>query len=131
MIYGLGVHKVNVQFLTPFGHASAHRAPDPESIWRRLGPLVARWRKKLQIEFVNAIPCQAGKYFRHAVVDVGKHSREMVFVNASPRNLADYLASRRRRQRACRACESAIACEGVYQFAETPGRIPSRSEGAC
>jgi len=47
--------------------------------------------------------------------DVGKHGRDMVFVNAPRRNLAAYLDRRRRKTAACAACEHAVACAGFYE----------------
>lgn len=116
-VHGLGVEKVNVQFVTPFGRAAGVPGEDDAAIIRRLAPALKRWRGKLRIELVNALPCRARSL---AVVEpeLGKHSREMVFVDAPPQNLAAYLDARRRKTDACLACDAAIACAGFYVFGE-------------
>ena len=111
-VHGLGVEKVNVQFLTPFGHAARARPEDPKTLWRRLTPALRTWRRRLRIDLVNAVPCQAGGLSP----DLGKHGREMVFADAPPQNLAAYLDARRRKAAACRSCEHAVGCAGFYVF---------------
>ncbi|MFI5360697.1 MAG: radical SAM protein [Elusimicrobiota bacterium] len=124
-VHGLGVEKVNVQFVTPFGRAAGGCAEDDPNILSRLSPAISRWRGRLQIELVNALPCRAPG---PAAVEpeLGKHSREMVFVDAPPQNLAAYLDVRRRKAGACLACEAAIGCAGFYVFGGgAPARHPS------
>jgi len=115
-IHGLGVEKVNVQFVTPFGHAARSRPDDPRLLWRHLAPALRAWRRKLRIDLVNAIPCQAGRHLPGLRPELGKHGREMVFVDAPPQNLAAYLDARRRKTGLCLACEHAVACAGFYVF---------------
>jgi MoaA/NifB/PqqE/SkfB family radical SAM enzyme len=112
----LGVEKVNVQFVTPFGHAARARPDDPRAIWRRLGPALRAWRRRLRIDLVNAVPCQAGGRLPGLAPELGKHGREMVFADAPPQNLAAYLDARRRKTGVCLACEHAAACAGFYVF---------------
>jgi MoaA/NifB/PqqE/SkfB family radical SAM enzyme len=121
--HGLGVKKVNVQFVTPFGHAARSRPDDPRLLWRHLAPALRAWRKKLRIDLVNAVPCLAGKAFPALAPDLGKHGREMVFADAPPQNLAAYLDARRRQTGVCLACEHAVGCAGFYVFG---GRRPQR-----
>jgi len=116
LINELGVKKVNVQFATPFGGAARARRGDISRILGGLAPAVTEWRKRLDIELVNANPCEISKHFPESIPEVGKHSREMVFVDSPPQNLASYLDGRRRKTAACRVCEYAVACAGFYVF---------------
>ena len=114
-VRGLGVKKVNIQFVTPFGHA-VRAAQNRNVLWPQIAPAIRRWQGRLQIQVINAIPCQASRHFLTSQPEVGKHSREMVFVDASPRNLAAYLDAKREKTAACRACEFSIGCSGFYVF---------------
>jgi MoaA/NifB/PqqE/SkfB family radical SAM enzyme len=115
-VHGLGARKVNVQFVTPFGHAARSRVDDNGAIWRHLAPALRIWRRKLRIDLINAIPCQAGRLLPGLKPDLGKHGRDMVFADAPPQNLAAYLDARRRHNGACRQCEHAVGCAGLYTF---------------
>jgi len=119
-VHGLGVEKVNVQFVTPFGHATSSRPPDPATLWRRLAPALRAWRRKLRIDLVNAVPCQAGGRLPGLRPELGKHGRDMVFADAPPQNLAAYLDARRRHTGACLSCEHAVGCAGLYIFEGRP-----------
>lgn len=117
-MHGLGVEKVNVQLVTPFGHA-AHSSSDQGDLWPQIAPAIRRWKGRLAIQIINALPCQQPLHLLSSPLEVGKHSREMVFVDAPPKNLAAYLDERRRTTNACRACEFSIGCSGFHIF---PGR---------
>jgi hypothetical protein len=117
--HGLGVEKVNVQFVTPFGLAAALPGEDDEALLSHLVPAVAAWGSWLSIQLVNALPCRT-KGLPAAAPDLGKHSRDMVFVDAEPRNLASYLDAKRRKDECCVSCEHSIGCAGFYVFAEEP-----------
>lgn len=123
----LGVGRVNVQFVTPFGNAAALPPDDVKGLCRHLAAAKAEWREALEIELVNAIPCQVAKDFPDLRPEVGKHSRDMAFVDASPRNLAAYLETKRRKTGACLACEYSVGCAGFYVFGEG-GRVESPVE---
>ena len=115
LVHRLGVRQVNIQFVTPFGRAATAAPQDSRSIWRHLAPAWKAWRGRLDLALVNAVPCQVPAGLPGWAPDVGKHGRDMVFVNAPRRNLAAYLDRRRRKTAACAACEHAVACAGFYE----------------
>ena len=117
-VRALGVEKVNVQFVTPFGSAAAGPAEDMQRLGAPLAEAVSRWRRDLRIELVNAIPCRLAKYFPEIKPEVGKNSRDMAFADAPPENLAAYLAAKRLKTEACQGCEFSIGCAGFYVFGE-------------
>ncbi len=114
----LGVETLNLQFVTPFGRAKNASHGDAADLCRALGPAVAEWGKVLRIQFVNALPCRLEGLFPETEPELGKHSREMVFVDSPARNLAAYLDAQRRKNSECAPCEHAVACGGHYVFEE-------------
>lgn len=112
----LGVDGVNLQFITPFGRAKNRAQGEPEALCRLLAPAVAEWGKALKIRFVNALACRLAGLTAEPEPDLGKHSREMVFVDSPPQNLAAYLDARRKKTPECDPCEFAVACAGHYVF---------------
>jgi MoaA/NifB/PqqE/SkfB family radical SAM enzyme len=126
-VHGLGIEKVNVQLVTPFGLAAASPGEDDETLLGQLAPAVASWGSRLRIELVNALPCRS-KGLPAAPPELGKHSRDMVFVDAEPENLASYLDAKRRKDEDCLSCEHSIGCAGFYVFAE--GKAEPVARGA-
>lgn len=124
LAHGLGVQRVNVQLVTPFGRAAASRGEDDEALLRLLAPAAALWGSRLRIELVNALPCRGGSL--RAPPELGKHSRDMVFVDAAPENLASYLDAKRRKDERCLACEHSIGCAGFYVFDERRSEAAAR-----
>lgn len=115
-IHGLGVKKVNVQFLTPFGLGNVSGYEDMPEACRHLVVALEKWRLLVNIEIVNAIPCQTKDYFQWHEPEVGKFSRVMVFADSPAMNLAMYLDQRRRKTEICLQCQFSIVCSGFYEY---------------
>lgn len=115
-VHGLGVEKVNVQFVTPFGRAADAPAADQEELCRPLAAAVKRWDGKVRVDLVNGLPCRVGRHFPGAVPELGKLSRDMAFVDAAPSNLAAYLDAKRVKTDECRSCEFSVGCAGFHAF---------------
>jgi len=127
-IHNLGVEKVNVQFITPFGNASSSPPGNIKKICRYVASALKEWQDSLRIELVNAVPCQVVEFFPEFETEVGKHSRDMVFIGTPPRNLADYLDAKREKTNVCHSCEFSVGCSGFYVFEKRDTRkIKSRS----
>ncbi len=114
----LGVRKINVQFLTPFGRAEEHLVPDPAEIAPTLMQLIDIYKARIRTYLINVPFCFFSGYEDYVVGDVLKLQRNMVFVTQEKVNLFEYLAGTRERTDQCADCAFSVACEGFYSFAE-------------
>ncbi len=112
----LGVEKVNVQLLTPFGNAAAAPGRGDFDVYGHAARALRRRKKTPAVQLVNVVPCLLAGHARGVPAELGKHGREMVFVDAAPRNLAAYLDARRHKTDQCRGCEFDIGCGGFHVF---------------
>lgn len=120
LVHGLGVRRLTLQFLTPFGRATRDQAPDPAVVAAEVRRLVERWGSRLHLGLVNLPLCQLPGLERLVAPDLGKRQRHMVFVDDEAVNLAAYLAARRVRRPACAPCPFASCCAGFYELPEAP-----------
>jgi MoaA/NifB/PqqE/SkfB family radical SAM enzyme len=126
LVRQLGVSKLNVQFVTPFGRARSEIVPDPVEAAPVLRQVIDEHGEQLHIQVVNLPFCYLPGYERWLASDLFKHARNMVFVSAEEVNLASYLRSTRERREQCRECLLSVACDGVFRF-DAEGARPSRT----
>lgn len=112
----LGVGLCNIQFVTPFGKASADTQPDPAEAAVAVRALIDRYGEQITFQVINLPLCYMAGYEEYCLGDIYKLERRMVFVSMEDVNLFDYLQSRRRHEAACQSCLLSIACEGFYYF---------------
>jgi len=118
LVQGEGVHKVNLQMLTPFGSARREVLPEEGRAAAAIREVLDRFGAAMRIFVVNAPFCLFPGYERFLVGDVGKIGRSMIFVTEETVNLFEYLSSRRVRREPCRTCPHAPACDGFFLFEE-------------
>ena len=116
LLHHLGVKNCNIQFVTPFGRASAATQPDPAVVAPVVAELIEAWRGRIEFQVINMPLCYLPGYESESMGDLYKLERRMCFVSMEDVNLFDYLQSRRRHEAACRECFFSIACEGFYYF---------------
>jgi MoaA/NifB/PqqE/SkfB family radical SAM enzyme len=116
LLVRLGVKLCNVQFLTPFGRASAECQPDPAEVAPVVMGLIDKYGDRIKFQVINLPLCYLPGYEEYGLSDIGKLERHMVFVTMADVNLFDYLQSRRRHEKACETCLFSIACEGFYYW---------------
>lgn len=114
LLVDLGVKLCNVQFLTPFGRASAECQPDPAEVAPLVMQLIDRFGDKIRFQIINLPLCFLPGYEEYGLSDIGKLQRHMIFVSMDDVNLFDYLQSRRRHEKKCETCLMSTACEGFY-----------------
>jgi MoaA/NifB/PqqE/SkfB family radical SAM enzyme len=119
LLVRLGVPKLNVQFLTPFGRACEEIMPDPEEIAPLLNELLEEHGDRLLTYLINVPFCFFEGREAHVVGDVLKLQRNMIFTTRETVNLFDYLAGARVRTEKCADCVFSVACDGFYSFEET------------
>ena len=107
---------MNIQFITPFGRATAEIVPDPNAVAPILRSVIDSYRDKMKISVVNLPLCYVPGYEDFLMADVHKNERNMIFVSCEQVNLAEYLSGGRIRIDRCKECIYAFVCEGVYQF---------------
>ncbi len=116
LIHGMGIRRLNIQFLTPFGRAHRDLLPDPAAAAEIVRGLIDRWRERLAIQVINLPFCYLPGYEEFLASDVGKLSRQMIFVTREEVNLFEYLASTRTRDDDCAHCLLKSGCDGKYLF---------------
>lgn len=114
LLVDLGVKLCNVQFLTPFGRASAECQPDPAEVAPLVMRLIDQFGSKIRFQVINLPLCFLPGYEEYGLSDIGKLQRHMIFVSMDDVNLFDYLQSRRRHEKKCETCLLSTACEGFY-----------------
>jgi MoaA/NifB/PqqE/SkfB family radical SAM enzyme len=118
LLTGLGVAQCNVQFLTPFGRASADHQPDPAEAAPYVIELIQKYGEQLQVQVINLPLCYLPGLEAYAMADLHKMERHMFFVTGDDVDLFDFLSSRRRKEAACATCLYSTACSGFYYFPE-------------
>ena len=118
LLLDLGVKNCNIQFLTPFGRASAECQPDPAEAAPLVMRLIDAYGAKIRFQVINLPVCYLPGYEAWALSDIGKLQRHMMFVGGDDVNLFEYLQSRRRHEAPCKTCLFSIACEGFYFWPE-------------
>ena len=115
----IGVRKINVQFLTPFGRAEENLVPDPAEIAPSMMALIDTYKARIRTYLINVPWCFFPGYETYVTGDILKLQRNMVFVTQEKVNLFEYLAGTRERDERCDDCIHSVACDGFYSFAET------------
>ncbi|MCB9738051.1 MAG: radical SAM protein [Deltaproteobacteria bacterium] len=116
LLVRLGVEHCNIQFVTPFGRASAETQPDPAEVAPVVMQLIDRFGDRIQFQVINLPICYMPGYESYCMGDLYKLERRMVFVTMDDVNLFDYLQARRRHETACETCFFKLGCEGFYYF---------------
>ncbi len=120
LVLGLGVSWLNVQFLTPFGRATAQLAPPLDEAAAETMRVLAATRDRMKLCVVNAPACLFPGYEDFVVGDLMKLRRTMVFVNDEAVNLFEYLGEQRAYEPRCAACPRRVFCGGFYQLRDVP-----------
>lgn len=120
LAWSLGLRWMNIQFLTPFGRATRHLAPDTTEAAARTRALIEAWRGRMKIQVINLPFCFMPGYEDHLEGDLAKLARHMAFVNNETVNLAEYLAERRTPKPVCKPCPHACFCGGFYELDDVP-----------
>ena len=118
ILHPMGVDRLNIQFLTPFGRAAADAVPDPEKAAGVVRSVIERWREKIRFQVINLPYCYLPGLEEYVAQDLGKLSRNMVFVTRQEVNLYKYLAETRAYDESCEGCFYRVACDGKYDFSE-------------
>ncbi len=116
LLVSLGVRNCNIQFVTPFGRASAATQPDPAEVAPVVAKLIDTYKDRIKFQVINLPLCYMPGYEEHLLGDIFKLERHMCFVSIEDVNLFDYLQSRRRHESACASCLVQFACQGFYYF---------------
>jgi len=116
LVNRLGIKKLNLQLLTPFGRAHGGIVPDPAAAADAVRGLLDRWRDRLALQVINLPFCYLPGYEEFLASDVGKLGRRMLFVTREEVNLFEYLAGTRTRDEECERCLLLGGCDGKYLF---------------
>jgi len=114
----LGINKVNLQALTPFGSALDGMLPDNNILIDNVSKLISKYDKEIEINLANFVPCffDGKSDLGFFVQDFLKHERNMAFIGSEEKNLADFLASKRKKMIKCNNCAYDIVCNGEWVF---------------
>lgn len=120
LAWDLGLRWLNIQFLTPFGRATSHVAPDLDYAARIAMGVIDHWKGRMKMQVINLPFCFMPGYEDNMEGDMLKLERHMIFVNNEEVNLAKYLAERRTRKPVCATCPHAVFCGGFYELDKVP-----------
>jgi len=120
-LHELGVVKINIQFLTPFGRAAAEVVPEPKKAAEVVRGVISRWSDRMTFQVINLPYCYLEGLEAFVAPDLGKLSRNMVFVTKEEVNLYKYLADTRVLDEGCSNCLYRVACDGKYDFGSGKG----------
>lgn len=120
LAWSLGLRWVNLQFLTPFGRATQHVAPDTQAAADVAREVIDAYGARMKIQIINLPYCYMPGYEQHLEGDRLKLARHMVFVNNETVNLSGYLAERRVKKTVCETCPHACFCGGFYELDDVP-----------
>jgi len=118
LLHSIGVRKFNIQFLTPFGRAAQEIVPDARKAAEVVSEVIGNWRDRASFQVINLPYCYLPGFEEFVAQDLGKLSRNMVFVTGEEVNLYQYLAETRAYDQGCEHCLFRVACDGKYDFAE-------------
>ncbi len=114
----IGVQQLNIQFLTPFGRVGRELVPDPLAAAEEVRKVIGAHSDSMVFQVINLPYCFLPGLESYVAQDLGKLSRNMVFVTQQEVNLYEYLATTRRTDDQCTACLFQVACDGKYDFSE-------------
>lgn len=114
----LGVRRVNLQFVTPFGRANPRDVPDPAVAAGYVSTALDEFGGQMDIQVINLPFCFLKGHEQHLSGDVAKAARTMVFVSEQEVNLAGFLEVTRHKTEACQDCLYSVACDGFYDFSQ-------------
>ena len=117
-LVALGVEKFNFQFLTPFGRAAAALAPPPERAAAIVRQVIEDHGDRARFQVINLPYCYLSGLEDYVAQDLGKLSRNMVFVTKEEVNLYEYLSTTRAYGEECASCLYRVGCDGKYDFSE-------------
>jgi MoaA/NifB/PqqE/SkfB family radical SAM enzyme len=120
LVEELGVRRLTLQLLTPFGRATREQTPELEAAAGSVARVLEEWGRRLRVTAVNVPVCMLPGWEESVLPDAGKLTRRMAFVDAEEVNLAAYLAERRVRRPSCAPCAYAACCAGFYETMERP-----------
>ncbi len=118
LLMSKGVEKFNFQFLTPFGRAAADLAPPPERAAEMVRQVIDNHGDRARFQVINLPYCYLPGLEEHVAQDLGKLSRNMVFVTKEEVNLYEYLSNTRAYGEECGSCLYRVGCDGKYDFSE-------------
>jgi MoaA/NifB/PqqE/SkfB family radical SAM enzyme len=116
----LGLPWLNIQFLTPFGRATASVAPDTQEAADVAKRVIDRFKDRMKFQIINLPFCFMPGYEEFTMGDLLKLERHMIFVNNETVNLASYLAERRTKKPVCETCPHGVFCGGFYELESSP-----------
>ena len=111
---GRGIRTFNIQYYTPFGLASRALVPAASAAVSVRRAVRVGERTGVKVNLVNFLYCTAPDLSAMMMEDYGKERRWMLFGDGTVVNLAEYLATRRRRTGECEACANSILCRGHW-----------------
>ena len=115
----LGIKKLNIQMLTPFGVARKNLLPDENILRKKINEVMLKHDKDFKINLINFISCffeDNKKLEEELISDFGKNQRNMLFIDREEQNLADFLSKKRFKTEKCKFCAYDIICKGFWDF---------------
>jgi MoaA/NifB/PqqE/SkfB family radical SAM enzyme len=120
LVSDLGLSRINVQFLTPFGRATNAVAPDTARAAEITMRVIDDWKDRMRIQVFNLPFCYTPGYERYLVGDPLDLERRMISVDGDEVNLLEYLREQRHYEERCHDCSRKVFCGGFYRMDDVP-----------
>ncbi|GMV14590.1 MAG: radical SAM protein [Myxococcales bacterium] len=120
LVHELGLRRLDVQFLTPFGRATETVAPDTRQAAEIVMRVIDAWHDRMKLRVLNLPWCFLPGYEQYLTADLAMLQHHTVLVRDDEVNLFDYLRTQRRYERGCGTCTRKVFCGGFYRLADVP-----------
>lgn len=129
LVESLGLRRLDMQFLTPFGPGSRALAPDEETALREVRRTLHAFAGRLDLRIANLPYCLLPGDEDHLDADVADLAGRLATADDDVDLLA-YLRARRTRKPVCDTCPHTLGCAGFFDLdaaPEPPWLLPAKS----
>lgn len=115
----LGVRRLDVLFLTPFGPTTPEIAPAVDTAAREVERTIQAFRGRLDVRVENLPFCLLPGHEEHVTGDIADLAGRRIHVDGAAEPTR-YLRERRVRREACATCPHVLGCRGFFEMDAAP-----------
>jgi len=119
LVEALGVRRLEVLLLTPFGPETPTLAPDLDAAVPEIERTLRAFQSRLEIRIHHLPPCYLPEHEEALSADTEELAGRLCTSDADVDVLA-YLRDRRKKKPICATCPLAITCLGFYEMTDSP-----------
>jgi MoaA/NifB/PqqE/SkfB family radical SAM enzyme len=120
LVLALGIRRLDVRFLLPFGRGTRSIAPDLAAAAAEATRVAEAFEGRLDVRILDLPFCFAPGHERRVAGDPLVLGDRVSFVNGEGVDLFGYLRARRFRKPVCEGCPHAVFCGGFHDLEDPP-----------